>query len=65
MAKVVTNTKYNSYLEHFVFVHVFFWKYVTKGCSQIMSAAEGEGGLEMLTMADKGGRGGKASADNG
>ena len=28
-----------------------------RGCSQIMSAAEGQGGCKMLTMADKGGEG--------
>ena len=38
-----------------------------RGCSQIMSAAKGrEAGVhKMLRMADKGGRGGKANADNG
>ena len=39
---------------------------MVRGCSQIMSAAEeGRWVFKMLTMADKGGRGGKANADNG
>ena len=37
---------------------------LARGCSQIMSAAKG-GVSKMLTMAEKGGRGGKANADHG
>ena len=35
------------------------------GCSQIMLAAKGGEGQEMLTLADKGGEGGQANADIG
>ena len=39
---------------------------LVRGCSQIMSAAEGGGEVwKMLTMAEEGGRGGNANADNG
>ena len=38
--------------------------HLLRGCSQIMSAAKGSGGVwKMLTMADKRGRWGEANAD--
>ena len=58
-------------------IHLFHWrtifycrlknmKKLIRGCSQIMSAAEREGGgWKMLTMAEKVERGCKANADNG
>ena len=46
--------------------HIMPLEFWLRGCSQIMSAAEGGVGVwKILTLADKGRRGGQANADNG
>ena len=64
---MVGNDAFSHKIDHFTIV----WEILNlkgppnciKGCSQIMSAAKGgRGRCKMLTMADKGGRGGKANA---
>ena len=46
-------------LETFVYSNIF------RGCSEIMSAADGAGGWKMLTLADKEGKGIPANSDIG